>query len=47
MSAIFGLFRFDGAPVDSQTLHRMRDAEVNWQADAGGLHLAGPVGLGC
>ncbi len=46
MSAIFGLFRFDGQPVEAETLNRMKTAMEFWGPDGSGIWNEGPVGLG-
>src|SRR5450631_3242008 len=46
MSGIYGIFRFDGAPVEPQTLAAMRSAMVHYGPDGGGEWREGPVGLG-
>jgi len=46
MSAIFGLFRFDGQPVEAETLNRMKTAMEFWGPDGSGTWNEGPVGLG-
>jgi len=46
MSGIYGIFRFDGAPVDRQWLERMRSAMAYYGPDGGGFKIEGPVGLG-
>lgn len=46
MSGIYGVFRFDGAPVESETLTKMREAMAHYGPDDGGEWREGPVGLG-
>jgi asparagine synthase (glutamine-hydrolysing) len=46
MSAIAGIFRFDGNPVERRDLERMMNALQAHGPDRSSLHVAGPVGLG-
>ena len=46
MSAVFGVFRRDGGPVDRELLSRMSAALAHWGIDGGGLRSKGPVGFG-
>ena len=46
MSGIYGMFRFDGAPVEAGTLRQMRQSMAYYGPDGGGDWLDGPVGLG-
>jgi asparagine synthase (glutamine-hydrolysing) len=46
LSAIFGLFRHDSAPVDIDHLRLMAEPVLARGPDGLGLHVEGPVGLG-
>jgi asparagine synthase (glutamine-hydrolysing) len=46
MSGIYGIFRYDGAPIDPQLLDRMRAAMAYYGPDGGGCKIDGPVGMG-
>lgn len=46
MSGIYGIFRFDGAPVDPHWLERMKAAMSYYGPDGGGSSIEGPVGMG-
>ena len=46
MSGIYGIFRFDGAPIDPADLAHMRKAMAHYGPDGGGEWHDGPVGLG-
>jgi asparagine synthase (glutamine-hydrolysing) len=46
MSGIYGLYRYDGAPVTSQTLDRMREAMAFYGPHGGGCTVEGSLGLG-
>lgn len=46
MSAIFGLFHFDGQPVSADDLQRMNAALAAHGADDGGIWRQGHIGLG-
>lgn len=46
MSGIYGIIRFDGAPVDSLWTERMRAAMAHHGPDGGGSEIDGPVALG-
>ena len=46
MSGIYGIFRFDGAPAESETLLKMRQAMAYYGPDGGGEWREGQVGLG-
>jgi asparagine synthase (glutamine-hydrolysing) len=46
VSGIYGIFRFDGAPVEPETLRRMREAMAYYGPDGGGEWREGHVGLG-
>jgi asparagine synthase (glutamine-hydrolysing) len=46
MSGIYGIFRFDGAPVDPKWLERMKAAMEYYGPDGAGSVIEGPVGLG-
>lgn len=46
MSACFGLFHWDGTPVEAESLASIDRALAGWGPDGGGLHSDGPVGLG-
>lgn len=46
MSGIYGIFRFDGAPVEAETLQVMRQAMAYYGPDGGGEWRDGPVGFG-
>jgi asparagine synthase (glutamine-hydrolysing) len=46
MSGIYGIYRYDGAPVDSQWLDRMRVAMAFYGPHGGACKIDGPVGLG-
>ena len=47
MSAIFGLVRFDGAPLDPQQLSRMAAASAPWGPDGQAVCQMRGAGLGC
>ena len=46
MSGLYGIYRFDGAPVDSQCLDRMKAAMAFYGPHGGACKVDGPVGLG-
>ncbi len=46
MSAIAGIIRFDGGPVDRRDLERMMSTLNAHGPDRSGFHAAGPAGLG-
>ena len=46
MSGIYGIYRFDGAPVDPRWLERMKAAMAYYGPHGGGVKVEGPVGLG-
>ena len=46
MSGIYGIYRYDGAPVDPQWLERMKAAMACYGPQGGGNRIQGPVGLG-
>ncbi len=46
MSGIYGIIRFDGAPVDPLWTERMRAAMAHHGPDGGGSQVDGPVALG-
>src|SRR5512142_3315224 len=46
MSGIYGIYRFDGAPVEPEHLARMRQAMAYYGPDGGGEWLDGSVGVG-
>lgn len=46
MSGIYGIYRYDGAPVDPQWLERMRKAMADYGPDGGGGKIDGSVGMG-
>lgn len=46
MSGIYGIYRYDGAPVDPLWLERMKTAMAYYGPDGGGATIEGPVGLG-
>jgi asparagine synthase (glutamine-hydrolysing) len=46
MSGIYGIYQFDGAPVASQWLDRMRDAMAYYGPHGGGSSVEGTLGLG-
>jgi asparagine synthase (glutamine-hydrolysing) len=46
MSAIAGIFRFDGQPADRRDLERMMNTLHAHGPDRSGAHVSGPVGLG-
>lgn len=46
MSGIYGICRFDGAPVDPEWMERMRSAMAYYGPDGGGSRIEGPVGMG-
>ncbi len=46
MSGFYGVYRFDGAPVDPLWLERMRAAMAYYGPDGGGSKIDGPVGMG-
>lgn len=46
MSGIYGIFRFDGAPSEPETLLKMRQAMAYYGPDGGGEWREGQVGLG-
>jgi asparagine synthase (glutamine-hydrolysing) len=46
MSGIYGVYRYDGAPVDPDWLARMRSAMSYYGPDGGGQKLEGPLGMG-
>lgn len=46
MSGIYGIYRYDGAPVDPAWLERMRAAMAYYGPDGGNCTIDGPVGMG-
>ena len=46
MSGIYGIYRYDGAPVPSQWLERMRTAMAFYGPNGGGCRVEEAVGLG-
>lgn len=46
MSGIYGIYRYDGAPVDSHWLDRMKEAMAYYGPDGGDCKIDGPVGMG-
>jgi asparagine synthase (glutamine-hydrolysing) len=46
VSGIYGLYRYDGAPVEHDWLERMRAAMAYYGPQGGGSEIAGPLGLG-
>jgi asparagine synthase (glutamine-hydrolysing) len=46
MSGFYGIYRYDGAPVDPGWLERMKKAMAYYGPDGGGSTIAGPVGMG-
>jgi asparagine synthase (glutamine-hydrolysing) len=46
MSGIYGVYRYDGAPVDPEWLERMRSAMAYYGPHGGGCRVDGPLGMG-
>ena len=46
MSGIYGVYRYDGAPVDPRWLERMKEAMAYYGPDGGACQIHGPVGMG-
>ena len=46
MSGIYGIYRFDGAPVDPDWLGRMRAAMAYYGPEGGGSKTDGPLAMG-
>jgi asparagine synthase (glutamine-hydrolysing) len=46
MSGIYGIYRYDGAPVDPLWLERMKSAMAYYGPDGGGCMISGRVGMG-
>ena len=46
MSGIYGVYRYDGAPVDPRWLERMKEAMAYYGPDGGACQIDGPVGMG-
>ncbi len=46
MSGIYGIYRYDGAPVDSLWVERMKAAMAYYGPHGGGCRAEGPVGMG-
>lgn len=46
MSGIYGIYRYDGVPVDPQWLERMRKVMAYYGPHGGGCKIDGPVGMG-
>jgi asparagine synthase (glutamine-hydrolysing) len=46
MSGIYGIYQYDGAPVPSQWLERMRTAMAYYGPQGGGCKVEGAVGMG-
>ena len=46
MSGIYGIYRYDGAPVDPRWLERMKEAMAYYGPDGSSCQIDGPVGLG-
>jgi asparagine synthase (glutamine-hydrolysing) len=46
VSGIYGIYRYDGAPVDPQWLERMKEAMAYYGPDGSACQINGPVGMG-
>jgi asparagine synthase (glutamine-hydrolysing) len=46
MSGIYGIYRYDGAPVDPHWLERMKGAMAYYGPDGSACQIDGPVGMG-
>lgn len=46
MSGIYGIYRYDGAPVEAHWLERMRAAMAYYGPDGGASTISGSVGMG-
>ena len=46
MSGIYGIYRYDGAPVDPGWLQRMREAMAFYGPQGGGNRIEGALGMG-
>ena len=46
MSGIYGIYRWDGSPVEAHWLERMKTAMAYYGPHGGGHRIEGPVGLG-
>ena len=46
MSGIYGVYRYDGAPLDTRWLERMKEAMAYYGPDGGACRIDGPVGMG-
>lgn len=46
MSGFYGIYRYDGAPVDPRWLERMKQAMAYYGPDGGASCIDGPVGMG-
>jgi asparagine synthase (glutamine-hydrolysing) len=46
LSGIYGIYRYDGAPVAPLWLERMKTAMAYYGPDGGGSKIEGPVGMG-
>jgi asparagine synthase (glutamine-hydrolysing) len=46
MSGIYGIYRYDGAPVAADSLEQMRSAMAFYGPDRGGSKAEGPLGMG-
>lgn len=46
MSGIYGIYRYDGAPVDPRWLERMKEAMAYYGPDGSACQIDGPVGMG-
>ena len=46
MSGIYGIYRYDGGPVDPEWLERMKTAMAYYGPHGGGCKIEGQVGLG-
>jgi asparagine synthase (glutamine-hydrolysing) len=46
MSGIYGVYRYDGAPVDSRWLELMKEAMAYYGPDGSSCQIDGPVGMG-
>ena len=46
MSGIYGIYRYDGAPVAADWLEQMRSAMAFYGPDGGGSKAEGPLGMG-
>jgi asparagine synthase (glutamine-hydrolysing) len=46
MSGIYGVYRYNGAPVDPHWLARMKEAMAYYGPDGGACQIDGPIGMG-